>query len=96
MPIAAKDDYRVQQPRIKRLVEELDQGCVAEFKTNDNPKSLEMRVIDLKTGDLLYTSVGFWPYSTLADNSDEGIKNLLRSWGAGKHKGPEPEGSLAL
>jgi hypothetical protein len=90
MTTATKDDYRVQQPIIGRLVEELDPGYVAEFRPSNDPVSLEMRVIDPKTGEALYASSGFWRYGAIADKSPDEIRQLLRSWGAGRQKIQNP------
>jgi hypothetical protein len=85
MHIAAKDDHRVQQPRIAGLVQELNPGSVAEFDAKTDPNfQVVMKAIDGKTGDKLYASQGHWRYPNFADMTDEEIKALLRSWGAGK------------
>lgn len=77
---AAKDDYRVQQPRLERLAKELTPGCEVHFSPEENPMFLEMRVDHAETGAVLYISHGDWRYSQIADKSDEELKQLLRSW----------------
>ena len=82
--LAGKDDYRVQQARLERLVKELAPGCGVHFDPDRVPSFVRMRVDDPNTGAILMVSSGDWHISEIADKSDEEVKQLLRTWSGGK------------
>jgi hypothetical protein len=75
-----KDDYRVQQARLKRLAQELNPGCEVRFSPKENSIFVEMRVNDPKTGKILYSAPDYWRYGQIADKDDGELREFLRSW----------------
>ncbi len=82
--MAEKDDPRIQQERIERIVKEMERNAVVTFYCDATPGSLRWKVTHEPSGTVLLESSGDWMASEVADKSDNHLKDLLTSLSAGR------------
>jgi len=69
-----------QQARLKRLAKKLMPRCEVHFSSRALPDSIEMRVDDSLTGEVLYASHGNWSVGQIKDKKDQELLQLLKIW----------------
>jgi len=79
-----KDDYVIQRARIERLAKEMSPNCLVEFDPDNPPTWIKLRITHAPTGTILAVSSGDWHVTEIADKSDDQLRALIKSFGAGR------------